>query len=1014
MKCSSALALVAASLLALPFSTHAEPQWLWLSKPARDGEKVTFRKKFTLPEGAVAAATLLYTCDNGAEAELNGQALPRNPDWHKATMADVTRQLRAGENEIVIHATNKGSAAGLVATLSVESGGAKRVVLETDATWEATPTGAQAWKPAVVIAKYGEKPWGQALRPRKAAAKDAEKPRRGAAEVALEASEIVTLPGFKAERLYVVPKEEQGSWVALTPDPKGRILACDQYGGLYRITAPPIGAQGDTKVEKLQTEIIGAHGLLYAFDSLYFMKNEGEGTHGLYRLRDANGDDQFDDVKLLREFKGGGEHGPHSIVLSPDGKSLFIVNGNHTDLPATVEQSRPARAWQEDHVIERMWDANGHARGKLAPGGYIGRMDPEGKTFELFCHGFRNQFDAAFNDLGDLFTFDADMEWDIGSPWYRPTRINHCVSGADYGWRSGAGKWPTYYPDSLPATVDIGPGSPTGVCSGVGAKFPEKYQRAIYAADWTYGTMYAIHSQPDGASYRSVQEEFVSGRPLPLTDLFIHPQDGAMYFAVGGRRSQSALYRVVYTGSESTAPAPPRALTAEAKLRRELETLHEHSAGTEVIAKALPHLGHADRFVRYAARVALERQPAAQWAGKALALSDTNAGIEAVIGLARVGEASLRDQLIEKLGEVAGAQLSREQALAATRAMQLIVIRQGKPDGAMLSDVLAHLERIYPTPDHAMNRELCQLLVALGSTEVVAKTVQLMATVTDDFAEIAAETLLARNVGYAKAVQEATASRPNRQQMWFAYCLREATTGWTPEVRKQFFAWFPRTWQWKGGNSFRGFIANIRTEALENVSDATERAALATLSAPVGAVTMRKTKPAKGPGRAWTVDEVVELTKDGLRGRSFANGEAMFATTMCATCHRFNGDGGSIGPDLTGSGARYTMRDFLENIVTPSKVISDQYESHELTMKDGSTVIGRVIVEENGQVFVSTNPLSPQDTTALDEKQIASRKPFAISLMPPGLINVLNQNELLDLIAYVMSGGNPEDKAFKK
>jgi putative heme-binding domain-containing protein len=140
----------------------------------------------------------------------------------------------------------------------------------------------------------------------------------------------------------------------------------------------------------------------------------------------------------------------------------------------------------------------------------------------------------------------------------------------------------------------------------------------------------------------------------------------------------------------------------------------------------------------------------------------------------------------------------------------------------------------------------------------------------------------------------------------------------------------------------------------------------------------------------------------------------MYATTMCATCHRFAGDGGSIGPDLTGSGARYTMRDFMENIVTPSKVISDQYESHEITMKDGSTVIGRVIVEENGKVFVSTNPFSPQDTTALDEKNIASRKPFATSLMPPGLINVLNQNELLDLIAYVMSGGNPEDRAFAR
>jgi len=81
----------------------------------------------------------------------------------------------------------------------------------------------------------------------------------------------------------------------------------------------------------------------------------------------------------------------------------------------------------------------------------------------MFCYGFRNSYDIAFNTEGELFTFDSDMEWDMGAPWYRPTRIVHCVSGGDYGWRSGSGVWPAYYPDSLPPMNDIGPGSPTGV-----------------------------------------------------------------------------------------------------------------------------------------------------------------------------------------------------------------------------------------------------------------------------------------------------------------------------------------------------------------------------------------------------------------------------------------------------------------------------------------------------------------------------------------------------------------------
>ena len=70
---------------------------------------------------------------------------------------------------------------------------------------------------------------------------------RRESEVALDAKDIVTLPGFTAELLYMVPKEEQGSWVALTADPKGRIIACDQYGGLYRVSVPPPGAKGEAR-----------------------------------------------------------------------------------------------------------------------------------------------------------------------------------------------------------------------------------------------------------------------------------------------------------------------------------------------------------------------------------------------------------------------------------------------------------------------------------------------------------------------------------------------------------------------------------------------------------------------------------------------------------------------------------------------------------------------------------------------------------------------------------------------
>jgi glucose/arabinose dehydrogenase len=112
------------------------------------------------------------------------------------------------------------------------------------------------------------------------------------------------------------------------------------------------------------------------------------------------------------------------VVLGPDGKSLFVVGGNHTKIP-NPESSRVPRNWQEDQLLPRMWDAGGHAVNILAPGGWICRTDPEGKSWELYSNGYRNAYDIAFNTAGELFTYDSDMEWDI-DPLVSPDPRQSC------------------------------------------------------------------------------------------------------------------------------------------------------------------------------------------------------------------------------------------------------------------------------------------------------------------------------------------------------------------------------------------------------------------------------------------------------------------------------------------------------------------------------------------------------------------------------------------------------------
>ena len=165
-------------------------------------------------------------------------------------------------------------------------------------------------------------------------------------------SNIKIAKDFKIELLYTVPREKEGSWVAMCVDPKGRLIVSDQNGSLYRVTLPHTAGDA-VKTEKINLDTGGAHGLLYAFDSLYIAVNEGKRPHGVYRARDTDGDDQFDKLEMLRQVQAGGEHGLHSLVLSPDGKSIFVAIGNSSSL-TEMKSSRVPTDWSEDDLLSRL------------------------------------------------------------------------------------------------------------------------------------------------------------------------------------------------------------------------------------------------------------------------------------------------------------------------------------------------------------------------------------------------------------------------------------------------------------------------------------------------------------------------------------------------------------------------------------------------------------------------------------------------------------------------------------
>ena len=846
-------------------------------------------------------------------------------------------------------------------------------------------------------------------------------------EAATSAELLETLPDFKAELLRSA-RPGEGSWISMAFDPQGRLTISREDQGLLRLLIPDIPvnprhevphppeppgepvdadesitAEGEATpdvqirweeelydpffLRPIETTLKECRGLLYAYGALYANANNSK---GLYRLRDEDGDGRFEDVALLRETPGGVGHGRNDLALGPDGL-IYSMHGNDVRLPRGFQSGRsPYRNYLVDALLPCEWNKFLFNAGATLPAGHLIRTDAEGKLWEVVAGAMRNPYGIAFNADGEAFTYDADMEWDAGAPWYRPTRVHHLVSGADYGWRQGTGKWPAWMPESLPANVDVGLGSPTAVEFGTKSSFPPRYRDALFINEWAYGRIIAVHLTPAGASYAGELEDFVRGRPLNVTDLTFGP-DGHMYFITGGRKTQSGLYRVRYAGepSESARESSDelREVQDEHRIaraqRRELEAFHG-VIDERAVAAAWDHLDSPDPWLRNAARVAIESQPPATWVDRAWKEKRPLAGLTSLLSLARVGDAALQPQLLDRLAEFDFDELSREQRLLAARAYQLAFIRMGPPNEQISRQVAGRISQHYPSDDARLDRLSCELLVYLRSPEVIAKTLTLLAS-----------------------------DRSETEKLHYLFCLRHLRDGWTMEQRQTLFHWLRKARGFAGAQYVPRFVHYIEQDCLAHLSDVQREAVL-----PILRMQVDESEIDLAAGRDivqdWKfIDFVFSLNKVG-RGRDFEQGKRMFAVARCSACHRLGEEGKAFGPDLTDVAKRFSRRDLLASVLSPSKVIADKYAAVRFEMRDGKTVTGLVISEDDSSVQVSADPLHPQMLTTLLKKEIERQSRSPVSTMPEDLLNTLKLEEILDLLAFIESGGNAQSDHFQE
>jgi putative heme-binding domain-containing protein len=237
--------------------------------------------------------------------------------------------------------------------------------------------------------------------------------------------------------------------------------------------------------------------------------------------------------------------------------------------------------------------------------------------------------------------------------------------------------------------------------------------------------------------------------------------------------------------------------------------------------------------------------------------------------------------------------------------------------------------------------------------------------------------------------------------------LRVVKAGWTRPLREEYFRWFvTQGASYRGGNTFANSLRTIKNQAIQTLSDDERVALKEILDARPAGQSPRALLAARKTVKEWSLAELAPLVERGLNGRRDRDrGRRLYAEVGCAACHRFRVEGGGVGPDLSAVGGRFGVRDILEAIVDPNKVISDQYEAINIALNDGRVITGRVANLSGDSISVVEDMFDPGHMTTVRRGNIEEIKRSPISPMPAGLLNSLTLGEIQDLVAFLLDRG---------
>ena len=658
----------------------------------------------------------------------------------------------------------------------------------------------------------------------------------------------------------------------------------------------------------------------------------------VFRARDSDGDGRADERQIIATLHTPGDY-PHNglggLCFGPDGL-LYFGFGENLGEPYTLEGS------------------DGTSLKGGGEGGNVYRCSMEGTGLEQVATGFWNPFGMCFDSAGRLYAVGNDPD---ASP---PCRLVHVVDGGDYGYQfryGRSGKHPLQAWDGeLPGTL------PMVAATSEAPSAVVQWNGQLYSTSWGEYCLERFTIKPHGASVRADREIVVQGdRQFRPVDVALAP-DGALYFTDWVDRSynvhgQGRIWRLDSQQPPTSASVP--ALSAELSAE-EQRALDIREVDWEAIDSEDPFLHHV--------------------------------GMMTLRGSDLLAPSSLRQRESPR---------SRLAVLEAARRSELVESRRDELLRTALADVDSDV-RIYALRWIADDRlgqfesDLDRLLrsdnLSTALFQVVVAAIEYLETGKVQRGKPAGERLLVdalRDASRPKLQALALKSLPLEHTAMKVALLEDLIRN-SPHAQVQREA--ARTLSvspLEPASQLRTLLAN--DSRLKQTVRADIRAGIRKTD---GETVEVGSKPPVEDLETW-----LKLTAgDGDADAGWRTFFGQQHSVRCANCHRWDGRGADIGPDLTGVGKRISRRRLLQAILTPSQEVGPRYVPWNVLTQEGESLVGMSLgVRGEIETFVAAD--GRQFT--LSQDVIESRKLLTVSIMPEGIHNLLSVEQLRDLVALL-------------